>query len=56
MVNSSNENFSLPTYKIPGKFLNPTVFNPTDKNNIKIKVHQGMLEYCFTINLQVGTG
>ena len=56
MVNSSNENFYLPTYKIPVKVLNPTVFERTDRNNIKIKVHKGMLKYCFTINLQVGTG
>ena len=53
MVNSSNENFYLPTYKIPVKLLNPTVFERTERQNIQIKVHQGMLKYGSTINLKV---
>ena len=44
-----------PPIKSPGKFLISTVFKPLQKN-IQIKVHEEMLKYCFTINLQIGTG
>ena len=38
-----------PPIKSPGKFLNSTIFKRTDRNNIQIKVYQGMLKYCLTI-------
>ena len=53
MANSLNENFFFPTYKIPVKLLNPTVFERTERHNIQIKVHQGMLKFGSTINLKV---
>ena len=54
MVNLLSEKFLFShTCKIPVKLLNPTVFERTERQNIQIKVHQGMLKYGSTINLKV---